>query len=151
MPQILLQYAWKAVAHKFHLYWRLFVFFEFLGERLFACWQNLNRGKARRISPTLQVLLPFLWWGTFNICSAIQKGKKKIFQSKYSCMHPLKAKRYFFFLQAQRSQDMTSQVSETSKLARNGKKAVEGKWDRLWWGALHSWNKGLIAVGFGFF
>ena len=30
-------------------------------------------------SPKLQVLLPFLWWGTFNIWSAIQKGKKTRF------------------------------------------------------------------------
>lgn len=36
MPQILLQYAWKVVAHKFLLYWRLFVCFEFLGERVLS-------------------------------------------------------------------------------------------------------------------
>lgn len=30
-------------------------------------------------SPQLQVLLPFLWWGTFNIWSAIQRGKKTCF------------------------------------------------------------------------
>lgn len=47
-------------------------------------------------SPKLQVLLPFLWWGTFNIWSAIQKGKKDTFQSKYSHSKQNKPKRYTY-------------------------------------------------------
>lgn len=47
-------------------------------------------------SPKLQVLLPFLWWGTFNIWSAIQKGKKDMFQSKYTHSQQNKPKRYIY-------------------------------------------------------
>lgn len=47
-------------------------------------------------SPKLQVLLPFLWWGTFNIWSAIQKGKKDTFQSKYTHSKQNKHKKHIY-------------------------------------------------------
>lgn len=47
-----------------------------------------------------------------------KKGKKKIFQSKYSCIHPLKPKRYFFFFFFTSPEvtgyGMTSSISKTS-------------------------------------
>lgn len=54
-----------------------------------------------------------------------KKGKKKIFQSKYSCIHPLKPKRYFFFFYKPRGHRIWNDIINQQN------KQTSDKWKKL--------------------